>query len=60
MYSESLLNTNWDKTQNLKKCPWDKINGTQNAHFFLSRAPSHQFYFPFSILIWTETQASSL
>ena len=31
----------WDKTQMLKKIPSDKINGTKNALFFLSRAPSH-------------------
>ena len=23
----------------------DKINGTENAFFFLARAPTHQFYF---------------
>ena len=32
----------WDKTQMLKKFPSDKINGTKNALFFLSRAPTHQ------------------
>ena len=32
----------WDKTQML--FPSDKINGTKNAHFFLSRAPTqHSF-----------------
>ena len=31
----------WDKTQMLKKFPSDKINGTKNALFFLSRAPTH-------------------
>ena len=30
-----------DKTQMLKKFPSDKINGTKNALFLLSRAPSH-------------------
>ena len=24
-----------------KKCPSDKINGTKNASFFLSRVPTH-------------------
>ena len=31
----------WDKTQMLKKFPSDKINGTKNALFFLSRIPTH-------------------
>ena len=31
----------WDKTQILKNIPSDKINGTKNALFFLSRAPTH-------------------
>ena len=36
----------WDKTQMLKKFPSDKINGTKNALFFLSRAPTyHSFTF---------------
>ena len=36
----------WDKTQMLKKLPSDKINGTKNAFFFLSRAPTnHSFTF---------------
>ena len=30
-----------DKTQMLKKGPWDKVNGTKNALFFLSQAPTH-------------------
>ena len=35
-----------DKTQILKKFPSDKINGTQNVLFFLSRAPTqHSFTF---------------
>ena len=29
---------------NLKKVPSDKINGTKNAHFFLSRAPTHHSF----------------
>ena len=33
----------WDKTQILKKFPLDKINGTKNVLFFLSRAPTHHF-----------------
>ena len=28
----------------LKKFPSDKINGTQNALFFLSRAPTHHSF----------------
>ena len=28
----------------LKKNPSDKINGTKNALFFLSRAPTHQSF----------------
>ena len=31
----------WDKTQMLKKFSLVKINGTNNALFFLSRAPTH-------------------
>ena len=34
----------WDKTQILKKFPSDKINGTKNALFFLSRAPTHHSF----------------
>ena len=34
----------WDKTQMLKKFPSDKINGTKNALFFLSRAPTHHSF----------------
>ena len=48
-YSESL---HWDKTQILKKSPWQKTNDTKNALFFLSRAPTHHsftFNFGFSI-----------
>ena len=30
-----------DKSQRQKKIPLDKINGTKNALFFLSRAPTH-------------------
>ena len=40
----------WDKTQMLQKFPSDKINGTKNALFFLSQAPSHHsfiFNYPF-------------
>ena len=28
----------------LKKIPLDKINGTKNAFFFLSRAPTHHSF----------------
>ena len=31
----------WDKTQMLKKFPLNKINGIKNAHFLLSRIPTH-------------------
>ena len=34
----------WDKTQMLKKFPSDKINGTKNALFFLSRSPTHHSF----------------
>ena len=34
----------WDKTQMLKKFPSNKINGTKNALFFLSRAPAHHSF----------------
>ena len=34
----------WDKTQMLKKFPFDKINGTKNALFFLSRNPAHHSF----------------
>ena len=35
----------WDKTQMLKKkIPSDKINGTKNALFFLSRTPIHHSF----------------
>ena len=34
----------WDKTQISKKLPSDKINGTKNALFFLSRAPTHHSF----------------
>ena len=30
-----------DKTQMLKRFPSDKMNGTKNALFFLSRTPTH-------------------
>ena len=33
-----------DKTQVLKKFHWDKINGTENAFFFLSLAPTHHSF----------------
>ena len=32
--------THWDKTQMLKKYPWDKIN-VSNVLFFLLRVPAH-------------------
>ena len=34
----------WNKTQMLKRFPSDKINGTKNALFFLSRAPTHHSF----------------
>ena len=34
----------WDKTQMLKKNPSDKMNGTKNVLFFLSRAPTHHSF----------------
>ena len=34
----------WDKTQMLKNFPSDKISGTENALFFLSRAPFHHSF----------------
>ena len=41
----------WDKAQMLKKFPLDKINGTKDAVFFLSRDPTHHsfiFNLPFA------------
>ena len=36
----------WHETQMLKAFPLDKINGTKNAFFFLSRTPAdHRFTF---------------
>ena len=43
MYEVSFLIC-WDKTQMLRKFPSDKINGTKNALFFLSRAPTHNSF----------------
>ena len=37
----------------VKKFPSDKINGTKNAIFFLSRTPAYRS-FTFQILIWAE------
>ena len=34
----------WYKTQILKNFPSDKINGTKNVFFFLSRAPTHHCF----------------
>ena len=34
----------WNKTQMLKKFPWDKINGTKNVLFFLSRVLTHHSF----------------
>ena len=34
----------WDKTQMLKKIPFDKISGTKNALFFHLRAPTNQSF----------------
>ena len=40
-----------DKTQTLNKTPWNKINGTKNALFFLSETTTHQsFTFNFRFL----------
>ena len=42
------VNLGLDKTQALKKFPLDKINMTENLHFFNSQAPTHHtftFYF---------------
>ena len=36
------------KKQNVKKFPPDKISGTKNAFFLLSRAPTHH-RFPFNL-----------
>ena len=38
-----------DKRQILEKFPSDKINGTKNALFFLSRAPTHH---SFTFSLW--------
>ena len=35
---------NWDKTQMVREFPSDKTNGTKNALFFLSRAPTHHSF----------------
>ena len=40
---------NWDKTQISKKIPRGKINGTKNAPFFLSWAPTH---YSFTFNLW--------
>ena len=41
----------WDKTQMLKKFPSDKVSGTENALFFLSRSTTyHSFTFNLSFL----------
>ena len=48
VYSESVFNTLYIeiKHKSLKKFPSDKTNGTKNALFFLSRAPTrHSFTF---------------
>ena len=50
-----------DKTHILKKIPSNKINGTKNVLFFISRGLSHQFYFDqYAIPKWAEVQGSSL
>ena len=50
-----------DKTQILKKIPSNKINGTKNVLFFISRGLSHKFYFDqYAIPKWAEVQGSSL
>ena len=43
----------WDKTQMLKKPLLDKLNRKKNAHFFLSRAPTH-YSFTFNLLFLYE------
>ena len=46
VYSESVFNTLYivKKHKCLKKIPSDKIKGTKNALFFLSRAPTHHSF----------------
>ena len=39
----------WDKSQILKQFPSEKINGTKNAPFFLSRAPTHHSWFLYGL-----------
>ena len=34
---------NWEKTIILGKLPSDKINSTENAHFFILRAATHHW-----------------
>ena len=44
VYSKSVFNTLYIeiKQKYLKKFPSDKINGTKNALFFISRVPTHR------------------
>ena len=47
------------KAQMLKKTPLDKINGTKNDLFFLSRDPAHQrFTFNFRFLYELKHESS--
>ena len=34
----------WDITQMFEQFPSGKLNGTKNAHFFLSQAPTHHSF----------------
>ena len=45
----------WDRTQILKKFSSDKINGTKNVLFFLSRAPT-QHSFTFNLRFFSESK----
>ena len=59
--SRLFLAIHWEKTQMLKRFPWDKTNGLKNAFFFLSQASTHHnFYFLLVILILAEAQDLSL
>ena len=46
VYSESVFNTLYSERKHkmLKKLPSDEIDGTKNALFFLSRAPTHHSF----------------
>ena len=44
MYILKVYTIHRDKTQISKIFPSDKINGTKNTRFFLSRAPTHHSF----------------